>query len=371
MKIVIDTSLLSRKPANGYALFIYQLLQSVIKKYDKDDFILIADQSHSPGFLFDEKVKTIITGPKISNRIQHKYWYDIKVPSVLKKYQADIFVSPTGSCSFNTRIPQCIMLPNLSFLHTSSLKKAQLFFFKRYMRKTIERAEGIIIFSNFSKTTILSNYQINEEKLHVINSVAGDVFRCLDEDEKAAIKEQYTDGKNYFIYADSISPLRNLTNLLKAFSVFKKRQKTDWKLVLASNGVDKKFMESLRSYKYRDDIITVLVDREKQLALLLGAAYGMVHPSFCEDQYIPLLQAMSSWIPVITSPGSAFEEIAGDAALYADVTSHRDLAEKMMLLYKEETLRNQLIGKGKEIVAVNSRERSVTLFCEGILQAMK
>ena len=372
MKIIIDTSLLSRKSANGYAVFIYQLIQALIKKQQKDDFILISDQPHTPEFLFDEKVRTIVVSPKANNRIQRKYWYDLKVPSLLKKYKADIFVSPSGYCSFNTRAPQCIVLPNLSFLlGTHGLNKPKLFFLKRYIQKAVEKADSIIVFSKFSKAVILANYPVKEEKLNVINFVAGESFRCLEEDEKAEIKAQYTGGKNYFIYADNISPLENLTNLLKAFSVFKKRQKTDWKLVLVSSGTDKKFMESLRSYKYRDDVINVLVQEEKQLALLLGAAYSMVYPSFCGDQYIPLLQAMSSHIPMITSPASAFEEMAGDAALYADVTSHNDLAEKMMLLYKDEGLRNQLIEKGKKIAAANHREKALSIFWGGILKAMK
>lgn len=372
MKIVIDTSLLSRKPINGYALFVYHLLRFLTKQQSENDFIFVSDRPHAPEFFFDEEVRTIIAGPKINNRIQHKYWYDIKAPSLLKKYKADVFVSPAGYCSFNTRVPQCIMLPNLSFLQPfSTLSKTNLFFLKRHMRKVVEKAESIITFSNFSKTAILSNYPVEKEKLHVINNVAGDLFRCLDESEKTVVRAQYTGGKNYFIYADNVFPLKNLTNLLKAFSVFKKRQKTDWKLLLASSDRDKKFMESLRSYKYRDDIITVLLEDEKQLAFLLGAAYGMVYPSSYQDQYIPLLQAMRSGIPVITSRGSAFEEIAGDAALYADVINQQELAEKMMLLYKDEALRSQLIEKGKGIAAVNNQERAATFFWESILKAMK
>lgn len=372
MKIVIDTNLLSRKPLNGYTFFIYQLIQFLISKHHEDDFILVADRRNEHDFLFDKKVKTIIAGPAINNRIQHRYWYDIKLPLLLKKYKADIFVSPSGHCSFTTRIPQCIILPDLSFLHsTAGIKKAKLFFLKRYIQKTVEKAGCIIIFSHFSKNTILSRYAVNEERLQVINGVAGDLLPPAGENEKNEIKAQYTGGKNYFIYADDFLPLKNLTNLLKAFSVFKKRQKTDWKLVLASTGQDKKFMESLRNYKYRDDITVVLLKEKKQLALLLEAAYGMVYPSFYQDQYIPLLQAMSSGIPIITQPGFVFEEIAGDAALYADITSHHDLADKMMLLYKDEVLRNQLIEKGKKITLAYSMERTATVFWEGIKKIMK
>ena len=58
------------------------------------------------------------------------------------------------------------------------------------------------------------------------------------------IQEQFNNGND-------------LLNLLKAFSVFKKRQKSNWKLVLTGNlrQYDKKFLEDLRTYKYRDDVV--------------------------------------------------------------------------------------------------------------------
>ena len=61
------------------------------------------------------------------------------------------------------------------------------------------------------------------------------------------------------------------------------------------------------------------------------------------------LEAMRCDVPVITSADSSMQEIAGDAALYADANDHTDIADKMMLLYKDENLRNQLIEKGRQV----------------------
>lgn len=58
-------------------------------------------------------------------------------------------------------------------------------------------------------------------------------FQPLPWEEKIKVKEQYTAGTEYFLYAGSFRPGKNLVNLLKAFSLFKKRQQSNWKLVLA------------------------------------------------------------------------------------------------------------------------------------------
>ena len=64
---------------------------------------------------------------------------------------------------------------------------------------------------------------------------------------------------------------------------------------------------------------------------------------------MPVLEAMQCDVPVITPSDSAMQEIAKDAALYADANNHTDIADKMMLLYKDENLRKELIQKGRQL----------------------
>jgi glycosyltransferase involved in cell wall biosynthesis len=89
--------------------------------------------------------------------------------------------------------------------------------------------------------------------------------------------------------------------------------------------------------------------QEDELVKIIGAACGLIYPSLWEGFGVPVLEAMQCDVPVITSSGSSMQEIAKDAALYADATSYTDIADKMMQLYKDESLRKQLIGKGREV----------------------
>jgi glycosyltransferase involved in cell wall biosynthesis len=80
---------------------------------------------------------------------------------------------------------------------------------------------------------------------------------------------------------------------------------------------------------------------------------------------------MHAGIPVITSSNSSMEEIAGEAALYANPEDHTDIADKMMRLYKDENLRNQLIAKGNTRKMEYSWDRTAELLWKSILKAVE
>ena len=106
------------------------------------------------------------------------------------------------------------------------------------------------------------------------------------------------------------------------------------------------FLKDLHSYKYRNDVVVTGYLEDEELFELLGAAYAFAYPSLFEGFGIPVIEAMASGIPVITSANSAMQEIAGDAALYFNPGEPSSIAEKMMLIYKDENKRNELIQKG-------------------------
>jgi glycosyltransferase involved in cell wall biosynthesis len=160
-------------------------------------------------------------------------------------------------------------------------------------------------------------------------------------------------------------------NLLKAFSAFKKRQQTNMKLILTGRLAWKygSFTESMKTYKYRNDVIMTGYVQEEELVKITGAAYGLIYPSLFEGFGVPVLEAMQCDVPVITSAASPMQEIAKDAALYADANSFTDIADKMMLLYKDENLRKQLIEKGRQTARQYSWDKTADLLWASILKA--
>lgn len=372
MIIGVNTRFLLQDHLEGVGYFIYETFKRITIDHPEHEFIFIFDRPFDERFLFGKNVKAVVTGPPARHPLLWKLWYDFRITSILKKYKADVFVSCDGFCSLTTKVPQCLVLHDLAFLHHPSfIRRSHLLFYKKYTPKFLEKAKMVATVSEFSKKDILAHYKTAPGKIDVVFSAAKEVFHPAVEEEKAATKNKYTEGKEYFVYAGAIHPRKNLVNLLKAFSVFKKRQQTNMKLVLTGRLAWKygSFTESLKTYKYRNDVLMTGYVEEEELVKIIGAAYGLVYPSLLEGFGVPVLEAMRSDVPVITSANSAMQEIAKDAALYADASSYPDIADKMMLLYKDETLRKQLIEKGRYTVGQYSWDKTAALLWKSIVKA--
>jgi len=369
MVIAVNTRFLLADYLEGYGNFIEETFRRMTKDHPEHQFIFIFDRPFDPRFVFGNNVKAVVTGPAARHPLLWKFWYDIKVPAVLRKYKADVFVSCDGFCSLRTTRPQCLVLHDLAFLHfPSAIRRSHLLFYKKYTPKFLSKATAIATVSEFSKRDIADQYGTDPARIDVVYNGVKNIFQPLSNEEKAATKEKYTEGKEYFVYAGAIHPRKNLMNLLKAFSVFKKRQQTNMKLVLAGRLAwqFETFTKSLQSYKYRNDVVMTGYVEEAELARIIGSAYGLIYPSLFEGFGVPVLEAMRCEVPVITSAGSAMQEMAGDAALYADAESHTAIAEKMMRLYKDEQLRKELIQKGRKLAATYTWDKTAKLLWQTI-----
>ncbi len=373
LTIAVNTRFLLKNYLEGYGYFVYETFTRISERHPEHTFVFIFDRPPDASFVFKENVKTVVLGPPARHPLLWKFWYDVRLPAILRKYKADLFVSPDGFCSLHTSVPQCLVLHDLAFLHYPyANKRSHRIYYKRYIPRFLKKARSVATVSAFSKDDILLHYDnIADSKIDIVYSAAKEIFKPVMEDIKNVTKNKFTGGKEYFLYTGAIHPRKNLLNLLKAFSVFKKRQQSNMKLVLAGRLAWKytSFTKNLSSYKYRDDVILTGYLDEQELAILVGSAYALVYPSLHEGFGVPVLEAMQCAVPVITSYGSAMQEIGADAALYADPRDHFDIGEKMMLLYKDENLRKQLIGKGIKRAAEFSWDRTAALLWTTILKA--
>jgi len=355
MKIAVNARFLMKNYLEGYGNFIYEIFKRIAEKHKDVEFIFLFDRPFAPKFDFGTNCKQVVIGPPASHPLLWKIWYEMCIPSVLKKYQADLFVSCDGFCSLRTSVPQIVVIHDLAYLHhPSGIKKSHLTFYKKFTPKFIAKAKTVITVSEFSKKDIFNNYGANPDKIKVVYNGIKEIFRPLLPEFHGYVKKKYTEEKEYFIYVGSIHPRKNLVNLLKAFSVFKKRLQTGIKLVIAGRLAWKYdfFLKNLKNYKYKNDVILTGYIEDGELVKLIGASYAMIYPSVFEGFGIPVLEAMQCNVPVITTSGSAMEEITKGKALYADTANFNDIAEKMMLLYKDENLRKKLITEGNTITGL-------------------
>jgi len=86
--------------------------------------------------------------------------------------------------------------------------------------------------------------------------------------------------------------------------------------------------------------------KKKQALYYYKNAYVYVFPSIDEGFGIPLIEAMSSKVPVICSNIEIFKEIGDDAVIYFKKMDEHDLYHKLKIIYENNTIVDNLILKG-------------------------
>jgi glycosyltransferase involved in cell wall biosynthesis len=369
MKIVINTRSFNRSKNKSFA---DECLKRIIEAHPKDDFILITDKELTGGS-FPKNSAILPVEKELKNPLMAQLWYNYKLPALAKKNKADLIINMDGICSFRTRIPQLAIIESLLFLHQSKfILKKQLQFYKKMIPLSLRKAKKIIAISQFVKKDIIASYKIDENKIDVVHYAADEKVQPVSYTEKEIIKQRYADGREFFLFASGTYVNENFLALLKAFSLFKKRQKSNMKLLLAIDNIpgNSKFNVIIESYKYRSDIVFLKNLSKEELIKITAAAYAFIYPSCLHEDSIFLLNAMKANVPVVVSDYPFFREICADAVLYIDAEKQEDIAAKMMFVFKDEDERNELILKGG-LIKQYSWQQVLTVLQNAILQSVQ
>jgi glycosyltransferase involved in cell wall biosynthesis len=325
-----------------YRHFIFEIFKRITSQQTHHSFIFISEEPLEQAFNFSSNIVSEVVKKAKILLLSH-----LKISSVLKKYKADVFV--TGE-TVKTNTPQVLIALG------------------KITAPSIKRAKVIITASHFLEKAIVEKYKISESRVVVIYKGIDEDFQPLSIEKKEELIEAYADGNEYFL-SIAVPGHNNLLNLLKAFSIFKKMQKSGMQLLIVSDtGISKDFLEALRLYKFKDDVNVFDNTSKKLLLEMTAAAYAIVYPFAAE--YSHVLKAMKGNVPVIISKENEMPEILGGDALYVDKHDHKDIADKMMLIYKDENLRKQLIENVKEQVKKYSWSASAERLWQRILKAV-
>ena len=374
MKIAVNTRLLLKDRLEGIGWYSYQTLKLLVENHPEHEFIFIFDRPYDDSFIFGKNVTPVVVGPPARHPILFYLWLDWSVSFILKKYKADVFLSTDGFASLTTKAPTCLVIHDLAFEHYPQHNKtSHRLYLKRFTPKFARIAKRIVTVSEFSKKDIAERYAIPLEKIGVSNNAAHKEYIPLDWEQKEKIKNQYTDGCEYFVFAGALHPRKNVVNLLKAFIRFKKRNKSNMKLVIVGRFAwnYKEVVEMKEEMPFKEDVVWLGYLNVTELAQVIGAAYALVYASLFEGFGIPIIEAYQCKVPAIVSNTSSMPEVAGAGALIVNPQDYKDIADKMTLIYKDELLRSKLIEQGELQAAKFTWQKAADILWENILLCTK
>ncbi len=370
MIIAVNAIFFNSANLEGYGHYTVSIFKLLVKQYPQHQFVFVYDRPHPTDLIIGENVESITVAPAARHIPAFFYWYNISAALAVKKIKADVWVQPYGFCSLSTSVPQVLVVHDLAFKHfPQHISWTQRWHYAAMTPRFLKKAKRVVTVSEFSKQDIIQSYPQLALDPTVISGAARSGFVPLSWEEKEQVKEAYTEGYEYFLCVGGINPRKNMMHILKAFSLFKKWHKSNMKLVFAGRLAwqYQEFVEKLKTFKYRNDVVLTGYVAEAILQKLTGAAYASLYVTHFEGFGLPIVEAMQSGVPVVVGNNSSMPEVGGEAVLYADASDPENIASQMQALYRNEKMREKLIQKGLEQAALYSWEQAAQLFWKEIL----
>ena len=288
----------------------------------------------------------------------------VVIPWLVRQARADVFhaphyvLSPLTHCPAVVTIHDCIHLRFPQYLPS----RTGVVYAKWMMRSAAHKARRVLTVSQASKDDILSYLHVPADKVDVIyNALDERLAAAPTEQDLARVRERFLLNAPFVLYAGNIKPHKNVDRLIQAFATVRERVPGDLKLLIIGDELSKypNLRRLVHRYHLHPHVRFLGFVPDETLAALYRMASVFVFPSLYEGFGLPPLEAMAAGAPVVTSNVSSLPEVVGDAALLIDPLDPNAIADAIVRVLSDASLRADLVRRGFERVHAFSWERSV------------
>jgi glycosyltransferase involved in cell wall biosynthesis len=209
-------------------------------------------------------------------------------------------------------------------------------------------AEKIIVPSQNTKRDLCDIYGILDKKIEVIPfGLNADVFsQDLNLEFQKQLEEKYKLPSRYVLFLGTIEPRKNILAIVDGFIESGLAEKGYELVVVGAKGWKNKHV--LQKLEQTSGIRYIGCIEAKEKAFFYKGASIFVYPSLYEGFGFPVLEAMASGVPVVTSNRSSLPEVAGGAAYYVNPSNSSEIALALKRFGEESELSQFFIQRGRE-----------------------
>ncbi|MBP6430558.1 MAG: glycosyltransferase [Ferruginibacter sp.] len=338
MIIVINT----QSHSSSYTAFIIHSFVELATKQKPHQFIFWLTQATT--IELPTNCSIVMVKPIPLNKLSQKYWYNYRIPTLLKKCRATHYFNLAGIISNSTTVHQYLFL-SLPANEDATILPLQLqHYYGKTAHEQLNKAKQLITFSTQEKNKIEAYSPSLANKTSILPLAANTTFNTLFWEKQEEIKVKYTNGNSYFLAHYPTITKEEFTTLLKAFTQFKQWQKSSMHLIIYSTAIPLQIQDLLNSYKYKGDVQLMTLLPQKNYADILASAYAFIFADTEHYLPLPVVEAMQCQVSVIMP--TALKSVFSEAGAFASFTDIKSIAQQLILLYKDEEYRNTLIQKG-------------------------
>jgi glycosyltransferase involved in cell wall biosynthesis len=345
VRIAIDASRTTLRQRTGTENYAVQLIRE----------LLALDSGHHYDLYFRDVPPDDIfpKSPNCSCRIIPfpRMWTHIRFAAELWRSRPDVTWVPAHTLPRYFPGRAVVTVHDLGYLHFPEAHPDKE---RRYLdwstRYSAKRAAQIMADSLATQHDLTKYYGIDPAKIQVVYPGSDENLQPVrNVDKLASVRQKYNLPETYLLFLGTLQPRKNIARLVQAFDRWRKVSSHP-DMVLALGGKAGWLFDPTRIEGVENvQILGYIADED--IAALYSGAVGFVFPSLYEGFGFPVLEAMRCGTPVLCSDTSSLPELVGEAALLVNPLEVDSIAEGIRQLVEDESLRRQLIEKGKQQVS--------------------
>lgn len=346
----------------GLGFFSRVLISLLAEHFPKNGHYLFNPKS---GNLFQHRFENVheILPEKQLHKILKSAWRSKWVTADLKKYKIDLYHGPSHEIPVGinkTGIPAVVTMHDMfPEIYPGDYKPIDVKIYRTKSRYACKHAQRIMAISEETKKHIEEFYGTDPSKIDVIYQSCNPIFNVLEKEEKKeTVRLKYNLPSKFFLHVGTIIERKNLLNICRAMHLI--RDEVTIPLVVVGNGgaYKEKVKEYIRQHRLEEKVIflseAMIATGRKPFVetgdfpALYQLSTAMIYPSFYEGFGMPIIEAMSGGVPVITSTTSCLPEIGGAAAFLADPAKPEEMAEGMRKIFNDNHFAQSMRERGFE-----------------------
>ncbi len=332
LRLSVDVTAVPDRPV-GAGQYTLQLVGALGARSDID-LVLLSRRSDGPRWRTVVPDAELVAGAPDSRPLRLA-WEQARLPGLLSRKGISVHHGPHYTMPERSSVPAVVTIHDLSFFEAPQWhERSKVLLFRRAISVAARRAAAVVCPSRVTAGELARWCRVEAEVFVAPHGVDTDRFRTdepydgADTASLARIDPRLADGRPLLVFVGTLEPRKDVPTLVGAFARVAGRH-PDALLVLAGGagwGASEVDRAVERSGLAPRILRTGYVADEAVPALLRSAA-AAVYPALYEGFGLPALEALACGAPLVTTAGTAMEEVAGDAAVLVDPGDAAGLAD--------------------------------------------
>ncbi len=289
-------------------------------------------------------------------------WEQARLPSIVEKMGVAVHHGPHYTMPESAELPKVVTIHDVTFFdHPEWHQRSKVPFFRRAIRVAAKSADVLVCVSASTAERLLA---LTRPVGRVVVIPHGVDHSRFSPDEPGSVPDATVIDRlgvvpPYIAFVGTIEPRKDVPTLVRAFDKMCAAHPALTMVIAGSPGWgEAEAAAAVGQARHGDRIIRLGYVEDAAVPALLRQAAAVAYPSLEEGFGLPVLEALACAAPVVTTTGSAMEEVAAGAALLVAPGDVEGLAGALDMLARGDESLGQRRRRGLEVAAAHTWEAS-------------